>query len=218
MQGSRFAQSLMESANIAGVYETRLWRRCRLINLLQGITFDDEQTLVLAALNLQHDSMVLDVGCGTGIYTRVAAKSVETGLVIGVDLSSQMLCQARKLMDRDRLANMALVRADGLRLPIASDSLQAGICCGALHLFDDVDGALREMHRVLKANGRLAIATYRRRPGRVAEAFSRLRLKATGMHAFLPAELSQNLIDVGFDDIDIHHSKGIWLVMSATRC
>ena len=108
MPGSRFAQSLMESANIAGVYETSLWRRCRLINLLQGITFDDEQAFVLAALNLQHDSIVLDVGCGTGIYTRAAAKRVETGFVIGVDLSSQMLCQAGEFMESH--PNLKLVR------------------------------------------------------------------------------------------------------------
>ena len=121
-------------------------------------------------------------------------------------------------MERDRITNMTLIHANGLRLPIASGSLQASICCGALHLIDDVDMALREMHRTLKASGRLVIATYRRRPGRVAEVFTRLRLKATGMHAFLPAELRQRLINVGFDNIDIHHSRGIWLVMSATRC
>ncbi len=67
MRSRTIAQLLMESEFIVSIYEGRWLRRSRLINLLQRVSFEDEYNLVVGSLNLDENSVVVDVACGTGI-------------------------------------------------------------------------------------------------------------------------------------------------------
>ena len=206
----------MELDWIARIYESRLWRRNAIIGLLQGISFEREFALVERALRVPDDALVLDLGCGPGIYSRPLAARARRGLVVGADLSPAMLRRATCHARRASLSNLAFLRADAQQLPIASGRVAAVCCCGALHLFPNPDGALAEVHRVLEARGRLAIAAYRRRRGALAERAAALRLARTGMHAFLPEDLESKLSAAGFTDVRCLHARGVWLVMSAS--
>lgn len=207
----------MESQWIARIYESRLLRRNPLIGLLQGISFERESALVLKALRVPDDALVLDFGCGPGIYSRPLAARARRGFVIGADLSPVMLDRATGSARRASLGNLAFVRADAQQLPIASGRMAAVCCCGALHLFPNPDAALEEVHRVLEVGGRIAIAAYRRRRGALAERAAAVRLAKTGLHAFRPEDLEARLRRAGFTDVECLHERGIWLVMSATR-
>ena len=207
----------MESEWVARIYESRLWRRNRVIALLQGISFERERELVERALLVRDDDVILDLGCGPGIYARPLAARARHGLVIGADLSKAMLRTAAANARRESLGNLAFVRADSQQLPIATSQIAAVCCCGALHLFPNPDAALAEVHRVLVPGGRLAIAAYRRRRGALAHRITALRRARTGMDAFLPEDLESRLRAVGFTDVRCLHARGIWLVMSAIR-
>ncbi len=158
------AQRAMESAAIARIYESRLWRRSRIATLALGISFEREQQLIGRAARLSPGDSLLDVACGPGIYARPFARQVAPGLVVGLDLSPAMLGHARRRARAAGLENLALVRGDALRLPFAGGRFDAVNCCGALHLFPDADLALREVHRVLKPGGRFTVAAFRRDP------------------------------------------------------
>ncbi len=214
-RAARFAQATVEA--IAAIYEGRLWRRSWFVELLQRISFEEECNLVAAALDIQADTVVLDVGCGTGIYTRPLAKRVPRGLAVGIDRSVPMLSRARQLLEREPAKNICFVRADGEQLPIASTSAAAVVCCGVLHLFPAADRALAEIHRVLQPGGQLAISCFRRRPGDLSARVTRVRKAWTGMDAFLPERLESMLQSAGFSDVTCHHAKGVWLIMSAER-
>lgn len=104
---------------------------------------------------------VLDVACGTGLPALVAARRVAPGgQVTGIDLAPEMLAAARRRARADGLDNIEFVEMDAERLQFRDDSFDAVTCATALMFFPDAVGALREMRRVLRPGGRLAIAVW----------------------------------------------------------
>jgi SAM-dependent methyltransferase len=97
---------------------------------------------------------VLDVACGTGALARTVATRVgAAGSVLGLDANPEMLAVARRL---DGAIEWIHGRAEALPMPDAS--VDAVVSQFGLMFFDDRVGALREMARVLRPGGRLAVA------------------------------------------------------------
>ncbi|MFE0037238.1 class I SAM-dependent methyltransferase [Streptomyces sp. NPDC059015] len=118
---------------------------------------DDGPAFVVgvAALDLAPGDAVLDAGCGTGRALPVLREAVgPAGTVVGADLTFQML-QAAVGAGRDRDA--ALVQADAARLPLRTASIDAVFASGLVaHLPNPADD-LRELARVVRPGGRLAL-------------------------------------------------------------
>jgi ubiquinone/menaquinone biosynthesis C-methylase UbiE len=121
---------------------------------------------------------VLDVACGTGIVARLAAPRVGAdGTVVGLDLNESMLEVARRASS----AVAPLIewrRGDAADLPFADAAFDVVFCQQGLQFIPDRLAAVREMHRVLVPNGRLALSVLRpieHNPGYslLAEAFER---------------------------------------------
>ncbi|WP_329407116.1 class I SAM-dependent methyltransferase [Streptomyces sp. NBC_00704] len=107
------------------------------------------------ALGLRQGDRVLDAGCGTGrALTPLRAVVGPSGTVVGVDLTPAMLEAAvRAGRDRDGL----LLLADVAALPLRSASLDAVFAAGLVaHLHHPADG-LRELARVVRPGGTLAL-------------------------------------------------------------
>jgi|SRR5829696_2505493 ubiquinone/menaquinone biosynthesis C-methylase UbiE len=104
---------------------------------------------------------VLDVACGTGIVARHAAQRVGTGgTVVGLDLNEGMLEVARKASSDVRPA-IEWQHGDATDMPLPDGAFDVVFCQQALQFFPDRLAALREMHRVLAPNGRLALSVLR---------------------------------------------------------
>jgi SAM-dependent methyltransferase len=102
---------------------------------------------------------VVDVGCGAGIDSLIAAGMVGPyGRVIGVDMTPAMLEKARRAADEAGLTNVEFRRGYAEALPIPDGWADVVISNGVLNLMPDKSAALREMARVLKPEGRLQIA------------------------------------------------------------
>lgn len=111
-------------------------------------------TVVADAAGIAAGQRVLDVACGTGVLARTAAARVGAhGHVIGLDANPEMLALARRL---DSTIEWIDGRAEALPLPDAS--VDAVVSQFGLMFFDDRVAALREMRRVLRPRGRLAVA------------------------------------------------------------
>ena len=93
---------------------------------------------------------VLDACCGTGDLALGAR--AEGGEVTGLDFSEEMLKRARRKSDE-----VEWIRGDLLRLPFANETFDAATVGFGMRNVEDLDGALRELRRVLKPGGRLAI-------------------------------------------------------------
>ncbi len=107
-------------------------------------------------LSLQSGQSVLDVACGTGSVTRHLLDHVGSeGRVVGLDVNSNMLEVAGQIAPE-----IAWREGNALALPFSEREFDAVVCQQGLQFFPDKPQALREMHRVLRPTGRLALALW----------------------------------------------------------
>ena len=107
---------------------------------------------------LRPGERVVDVGCGAGIDSLIAATRVGSeGRVIGVDMTPSMLQKARQAAKEVGLANVEFREGYAEELPVEDGWADVVISNGVLNLIPDKATALEEMSRVLKPGGRLQI-------------------------------------------------------------
>lgn len=107
---------------------------------------------------LQPGQRVVDVGCGAGLDSLIAARMVGPhGQVIGVDMTAAMLEKARGSATAAGLTNVEFLEGYAEALPVPEAWADVVISNGVLNLMPDKVAALMEMARVLKPGGRLQI-------------------------------------------------------------
>jgi len=112
-------------------------------------------------LNLHAGAKVLDVGCGTGASALPAAQAVGTnGLVLGVDLASRLLERARAKASVAGIDNVEFRLADMTALNYPDDSFDAVISVFSIFFVPDMKGLVRELWRMVRPGGKLAVTTW----------------------------------------------------------
>jgi arsenite methyltransferase len=102
---------------------------------------------------------VLDIGCGAGVDSFVAAWMVgPQGRVIGIDVTAEMLAKARTNQPLLDLANISFQAAEAESLPFPDQEFDVVISNGVINLTLNKEKALGEAYRVLKPGGRLMMA------------------------------------------------------------
>jgi len=102
---------------------------------------------------------VLDLGCGAGTDSLVAAQMVGAdGHVTGIDMTAAMLVKARSAAAEMGATNVEFVEAEAERLPFADESFDVVISNGVIDLVPDKDAVFAEIFRVLHPGGRIQIA------------------------------------------------------------
>lgn len=136
--------ALAEARNPAEIYDERF----------VPALFAQWGPVVAERARVREGNRVLDVACGTGALTLAVADIVgETGAVVGLDANPQMLAVARR-----KTARIEWLEGKAERLPLPDASFDAVVSQFGLMFFEDKPRALREMVRVLRPGGRLAIA------------------------------------------------------------
>ena len=108
---------------------------------------------------LQPGERVLDLGSGAGTDSLVAAQMVgPSGRVTGIDMTSEMLNQARQGAEAMGASNVEFVEGEVERLPFPDSSFDVVISNGVIDLVPDKDAVFGEIFRVLEPGGRIQVA------------------------------------------------------------
>lgn len=153
--GPHRGQQVFRSKVVPKIYEG-FWRPAvaRFFFGLSGPNEEEERRIVLEMMRIGAGDQVIDVGCGTGNYTRHLARAAGEGLTVGLDASEAMVAAAAARGDRE---NLAYLRGDACALPFADESFDVACSVGVIHMLEDPLLALAEMTRVLAPGGRLAV-------------------------------------------------------------
>jgi len=112
----------------------------------------------IGALDVQPCDQVLDIGCGPGRSLAAFAGLAPGGRIVGADPSELMaeiaLARNRALVQQRRVD---VVVAGATALPFADRSFDKALCVHVVYFWNDLAAALREIARVLKPGGRLAL-------------------------------------------------------------
>jgi len=171
---------------------------------------------MLDGLRLSPGHHVLDIASGTGEPAIPAAHRVgETGKVVGIDLVDEMLAIARDKAREQNLDNIEFRAVDGKGIPFEDNRFDAISCRWGLMFMPEPQAMLEQMRRVLKDEGRIALACWaepERNPF-FTHAMSILMKHmempqpppdAPGVFAFAERERLENILrDSGFRDIEI---------------
>jgi ubiquinone/menaquinone biosynthesis C-methylase UbiE len=109
---------------------------------------------MLDLLKPKQGEIILDAGCGTGIFTTDILSSGPQ--VIGLDISLPMLIQAKKKLKE---YPFWIILADMLNLPFPGSSFDKVVSVTALEFVEDAKGAIGELFRITKRGGCIVVAT-----------------------------------------------------------
>jgi SAM-dependent methyltransferase len=118
----------------------------------EGALFEARRAAVLAAIadDLTGAGAVLDLGCGNGTYCAEFVARMPAGVVLGADLSVDMLCAARRRVG----GRLSVVQADATALPLHGGRFDIVFMSHVLQLVDDIEHCVAEVARCLGPAGR----------------------------------------------------------------
>eukprot|EP00980_Cylindrotheca_fusiformis_P014177 scaffold3720_cov141-Cylindrotheca_fusiformis.AAC.16 len=112
------------------------------------------------------DSVIVDMSCATGLFTRRFASRDRYGRVLGCDYSAAMLTEARRRINQERslsklkTTKLDLVRLDVGQIPMKNETINCLHAGAAMHCWPDLDSAFQEIYRVLTPGGRYFGTTF----------------------------------------------------------
>ncbi len=115
-----------------------------------------EAEVLLDLLAPQDGERILDVGCGTGLFTREVFSAARFAAIVGIDLSLPML---RRAVTRNENSLFTPVAANMLHLPFADESFDRVFSMTALEFVADARQAIDELSRVTRSGGTMVITT-----------------------------------------------------------
>ncbi|AXL88833.1 SAM-dependent methyltransferase [Streptomyces sp. CB09001] len=111
---------------------------------------------LLDAAGITAEARVLDLGCGSGQTTRLAALRASRGHALGLDLSGPMLAEARSRAEREGVANVSFAQGDAQVHPFDAGAFDAAVSRYGVMFFADPVAAFGNIGRALRPGGRLA--------------------------------------------------------------
>ena len=214
------SQSVMEWQRFIDIYESAWFRTGPIYSFFAGISFRQEYEMIIEAANLNGDEMLLDLGCGSGIYSRPLARRLRHGAVVGFDLSMPMLMHASARARVLGIENLLFIHGNALELPFPDNHFDAANCTATIHLFSPKQllKILREVYRTLKPGARFTTSCLRNiLSGERSKRFYDWYSPKVGTYYRRVKDLEPLFEEAGFTDIRCHHAKRYWQVLSMMK-
>jgi ubiquinone/menaquinone biosynthesis C-methylase UbiE len=179
---------------------------------------------LISLVNLHSGQKVLDVATGTGLVALNAAKIVNHGQVIGVDISPGMLYQAKQKQLLEGLDNVKFLEADGENLAFDYSNFDIILCSLALCYLTDIPTALKQWYKFLKPSGVLAF-NYWNETAFLQSILFRKVAKSYGIKIPHPNELLGTLEkcykllkEIGFQNVEVYAEQFGWYYTPNLDC
>lgn len=158
-----------------------------------------------AFASLKPGEVVVDLGCGGGLDVFLAAKKVgPTGKAIGIDMTSEMLDLARRNAAKAKVENVEFHQATIDELPLPDASIDCVVSNCVINLAPDKPAVFREIARVLKPGGRLAVSDIALKKPLPSEIGENLMAYIGCIAGAIPIEeYRQGLTDAGFAELAV---------------
>lgn len=172
----------------------------------------------LGHVSIREDGTILDIGCGGGRTVGKLAGAASRGVVHGVDYSAESVGAAvrtnRELVERRRVV---IQRASASALPFADDTFDLVTAVETHFWWTDLGAGMREVYRVLKPGGRIAVIAEFYNGGRHARYAGRIA-KLTTMAILDIDQHRAMLTDAGFTDVRIDEElRRGWICALGTK-
>lgn len=128
-------------------------------DLLAGVVPAEAIPELTTELRLEPGDTLLDLACGRAGYGLTVARGSGAGLV-GIDVSAEALAQAREQAARLGVTDARFHVGDLTASGLPESSADAALCTDAIQFPDDPSAAYREIRRVLKPGGRVALTCW----------------------------------------------------------
>ncbi len=129
---------------------------------IYDLRYEEEQRakykVILRRLKLDPSDLLLDVGCGTGLFLQAVANS--STIVVGVDISVRMLRAAKRRCNGIRKVSLILGDAD--YLPLRRSLFDKAYAITLLQNLPDPEKTVRELMSVIKPRGKIALTSLKR--------------------------------------------------------
>jgi ubiquinone/menaquinone biosynthesis C-methylase UbiE len=179
-------------------------------------------------ITLAPGARVLDVATGKGAVLLPAARRVGSkGHVTGIDLSAEILKEAERVVRAEGLPNVEFRKMDAEHLEFPDHTFDFVTCGFAFFLFPDMEAGLREMYRVCKPGGYVAMTNFNKTPPPFEPGMSiliqqfidyQVQIVLPPQVAFTPQEMKVLLKPFGFRSIKTHDETNDIVYASAEDC
>ncbi|XP_059286220.1 uncharacterized methyltransferase At2g41040, chloroplastic [Lycium ferocissimum] len=209
---------LFRSPVVSFLYE-RGWRQAFNRSGFPGP--DEEFKMAQEYFKVAEGGVLVDISCGSGLFSRKFAKCGAYSRVVALDFSENMLRQCYDFIKNDESiisSNLALVRADVSRLPFFSGSIDAVHAGAALHCWPSPSNAIAEINRILRSGGVFVGTTFLRVNPSAPTIFRALEQSATRTYSYFTQEEIEDLVTTCGLINYTSKVQGSFIMFSAQKC
>lgn len=146
---------------------------------------------------------VLDIGFGAGYSLLALARRVTRGRVTGVDHSREMVAGATRLLqERDLEDRIQVMWGDVADMPLAERTFDRVLTVNTVYYWPDLHGGLREIARVMKPRGRVAVGFRPRHSVRM------MTLGSADFQSYEADEIVEAMCNTGFERLQVERRNG----------
>lgn len=131
-------------------------------------TEEENTNLALASLPLKSNSVVADVGAGSGFYTFRVAQKIPKGKVYAVEIQDDAIAYLKKKALDDRLSNVEVVKGTEKAPNLPANSIDLAFMVDVYHELEYPEAYLAALRKALKPNGQLLLLEYKEEDPTVA--------------------------------------------------
>lgn len=155
--------------------------------------------------NVKKGEVIVDLGCGKGLDSFIAAKKVgKSGKVIGVDRLNEMIEKAQYISEKREFENTEFIQSDIKDIQLPDNTADIVISNCVINLIEDKLAVYKEIFRILKPGGRISISDIVQYQPLPEDIKNDDRLHATCVAGSVPvSEIYDILVESGFENITI---------------